>query len=332
LKNVYNIHERYLTVLKNISIYKNKKFVATVAAFCCLLWGSAFPAVKIGYAQFQIAANDVPSKLVFAGYRFLLAGIIVLLIAYASGKKISGLSKRSLFEIFTLGLIQTTVQYIFFYVGLSNTTGVKGSIMNSTGAFFGVIIAHFLYKNDKMSRQKIIGCIIGFCGVMAVNLSPDLLDFSFSFTGDGFVIVAALVFSIAGIYGKHLCQKSDVMLVTGISLFTGSIILIILGMLFGGRVYHFTINSSLLLLYMCALSAIAFSLWALLLKYNKVGQVSVFNFLIPVFGALLSSVFLGESILEVKNLVAFAAVCLGIWLVNREKDMPIHSLGLSQKS
>lgn len=302
-----------------------------VATFCCLLWGSAFPAVKRGYALFQIATNDVPSKLVFAGYRFFLAGIIVLLIALISGKKISSLSKINVFEIFILGLTQTSLEYIFFYIGLANTTGVKGSIMNSTGAFFGVILAHYLYKNDKLSGQKIIGCIIGFIGVMVVNFSSDLLNFSFSFIGDGFIIIAALVFSIAGIFGKKLSQRIDVMLVTGINLLTGSIILILLGTLWGGRVYHFTITSSLLLLYMGVLSATAFSLWALLLKYNKVGQVSVFNFLIPVSGAILSSIFLNEKILEWKNIIALVTVCFGIWLVNRGKDTYNNTTELVQQ-
>ncbi|MNP60016.1 EamA-like transporter family protein [compost metagenome] len=55
----------------------------------------------------------------------------------------------------------------------------------------------------------------------------------------------------------------------------------------------------------------------MLLKYNKVGKVSVYNFLIPVFGALLSAVFLGESIMELKNLVALLFVSIGIYFVNR---------------
>ena len=318
-----NITGKGLNTLDDNQKYTNKKFVVTIATFCCLLWGSAYPAVKSGYKLFQITSNDLPSQLVFAGYRFFLAGIIILLIAFMSGKKISTLSKKNFFEIFTLGLIQTSLEYIFFYIGLANTTGVKGSIVNSTGAFFGVILAHFIYKNDRMNLSKIIGCIIGFIGVMVVNFNSDLLNFSFSFMGDGFVIIAALVFSIAGIYGKKICQRIDVMSVTGINLFTGSIVLIILGLLLGGKVDHFNLASSLLLLYLGLLSATAFSLWALLLKYNKVGQVSVFNLLIPVSGAILSSIFLGEKILEWKNLIAIITVCFGIWLVYREKDSGI---------
>ena len=71
------------------------------------------------------------------------------------------------------------------------------------------------------------------------------------------------------------------------------------------------------MVYMILLSSVAFLLWTLLLKYNPVGMISVFNFLIPIFGALLSALFLGESILELKNLIALSLVCSGIWLVTR---------------
>jgi drug/metabolite transporter (DMT)-like permease len=66
-------------------------------------------------------------------------------------------------------------------------------------------------------------------------------------------------------------------------------------------------------------SSIAYTLWSVLLKYNRVGMVSVFNFLVPIFGAILSAIFLGETFLEWKNFVALALVCSGICLVTRSK-------------
>jgi drug/metabolite transporter (DMT)-like permease len=298
--------------------FTNKKFVAIIATLCCLLWGSAYPSIKSGYILFNINSSDIPSKLVFAGYRFVLAGIMVLVIAQAFGNKIFSLSKKNISELLVLGVTQTTLQYIFFYIGLANTTGVKGSIMNSTSTFFSIILAHYIYKNDSLNIQKITACIIGFIGVMIVNFSSDLLRFSFSFTGEGFVILSALVFAGSAIYSKKLTKTMDVMVVIGYSLFLGGLILTLLGMLSGGRVYNFTMKSSLLLTYMGFLSAVAFTLWTLLLKYNKVGMVSMFNFLTPIFGAILSSIFLGENILEFKNIIALVLVCLGIWLANRE--------------
>lgn len=294
--------------------------VILIATLCCLLWGSAYPAVKSGYILFNISQNDVASKLVFAGYRFILAGIIVLIVAKLFGREIFVITKRNAFKIFILGMTQTMLQYIFFYIGLSNTTGVKGSIMNAMGTFFSVILAHYIYKNDKLNVKKIMGCLVGFIGVMIVNFSANLFSFSFSLKGEGFVIIAAFIFSASAIYGKRLTQNIDVMVVTGYNLFMGGVMLTLIGMISGGKVEHFATSSSVLLIYMAILSAAAFSLWTLLLKYNKVGAVSIFNFLIPIFGAMLSSVFLGENILEAKNIVALVLVCIGIWLVNKNQD------------
>lgn len=84
-------------------LFTNKKFVFLVATFCCLLWGSAYPAIKNGYALFHIAPDDIPSKMVFAGYRFLLAGIVLLLFAVASGKAIGRLKKTNISRLLFWG-------------------------------------------------------------------------------------------------------------------------------------------------------------------------------------------------------------------------------------
>lgn len=189
--------------------------------------------------------------------------------------------------------------------------------MNATATFFSVVLAHFLYKNDKLSKNKIIGCLLGFVGVIIVNFQSNLLELSFSFKGEGFIIVAAFIFSITAIYAKRLTATIDVLIVTGASLFTGGLLLILLGLLLGGSVTHFTLASTGYLAYLVILSSAAFCLWNMLLKYNKVGKVSVYNFLIPVFGALLSALLLGETVMELKNLAALLLVSIGIYLVNR---------------
>ena len=309
--------------MDNEKTYTNKKLVASIATLCCLLWGSAYPSIKSGYLLFNISAIDISSKIVFAGYRFTMAGLLVLILAKIFGQKLFAFSKKDFLNLVILGIIQTTLQYIFFYIGLANTTGVKGSIMNSMGTFFSVFLAHYIYKNDKLSIEKIAGCIVGFIGVMIVNFSSDLLNFSFNFKGEGFVIIASFMFSVAAIYGKKLTQSLDVMIVTGYSLFIGGVLLTLIGISFGGSVNNFTLSSSLLLVYMVLLSSVAFTLWSLLLKYNKVGSVSVFIFLTPIFGVILSAIFLGETILELKNVFALVLVCLGIWMVNKEKKVKV---------
>nr|WP_197997666.1 DMT family transporter [Paenibacillus sp. CFBP 13594] len=303
------------------SKFSDPIFVMLIASLCCLLWGSAYPSIKLGYIAFNILPEDIASKYVFAGYRFTLAGLLLLLLSRIVRKEKLQLSRPQWTSLIMLGILQTGLQYMFFYVGVANTTGVKGSIMNATTTFFSVVLAHFIYKNDKLSRNKIVGCLLGFVGVIIVNFHTDLLAFSFSFTGEGFVIIAALVFSVTALYAKRLTATIDVLIITGVSLFVGGLVLTLLGLSLGGRVTHFTLESTSNLIYLALLSSVAFCLWNMLLKYNKVGRVSVYNFLIPVFGALLSALFLGETILELKNLAALLFVSVGIYLVNRVRSV-----------
>ncbi len=299
--------------------FSDRRVVILLASFCCLLWGSAYPAIKNGYAMFGIAAGDIPSKMLFAGYRFVFAGLVLLLLAVLTRRNIFILNLRNFCSTSLLGLTQTSVQYVFFYIGLAYTTGVKSSIMNATGTFFSVLLAHFIYRYDRLNLNKVAGCLIGFAGVMAVNFSPDLLDFNFTLLGEGFVVIAAFILSAATIYGKRLSQTMDSVVLTGYQLSIGGLALVLAGYGTGGVLTGFTLQSTALMAYMVLLSSASFALWTVLLKYNRVGLVTVFNFLIPVFGAVLSAIFLGESILEWKNVLALFLVCGGIWLVTRER-------------
>jgi drug/metabolite transporter (DMT)-like permease len=180
-----------------------------------------------------------------------------------------------------------------------------------------VLLAHFIYRQERLSHRKALGCLVGFAGVLVVNISPQLAQFDFTLLGEGFVVIAAFVLAAASIYGKRLSQRFDAMTMTGAQLAIGGAILLVIGQLAGGSLAHWSGAAVALMAYMVLLSAVAFTLWTVLLKHNPVSLVAVFNFLVPIFGAALSAVFLGESVLEWKNLVALALVCGGIAMVTR---------------
>lgn len=307
--------------LNKEKFYTNKINIVIIAIICTFLWGSAFPAVKLGYELFNITSIDVGGKLIFAGYRFFLAGIFVLTLQLIMKENIFKLTSKDIKEITILGVGQTTLQYIFFYLGLTYTTGVRGSIMNGTSTFFSIILAHFVYKNDKLNFNKILGCILGFLGVILANLGggSSFFDGGFSFKGEGLVVLASFTLSVSALYSKKISQNKDAYTVTGYQLAIGGLILTIIGYVLGGKLTNFTFKSTSLLIYMALLSAIAFALWSQLLKYNKVGVISVFNFLIPVFGTILSAIILNENIFDIKILIALLLVCTGIYLVYRRK-------------
>lgn len=291
-----------------------------LATFCCLLWGSAYPAIKYGYAMFGIAPHDVPSQMVFAGVRFVAAGLLLLLTSLVMGWGLR-IQRAHWIGVVGLGLSQTTLQYIFFYIGVANATGSKSSIMNTTGTFFSVLLAHFIYHNDRLSGRRVLGCVVGFIGVAAANYGPTLLEPDFTWAGEGSIVLAAFILSAATIYGKKLSQGLNAAVMTGWQMTIGGTVLLMGGWLAGGHMSALTPASATLMVYMVLLSALAFSIWSALLKHNPVGRVTIFNFLIPVFGVALSAVFLGEDVLIMKNGVALAMVCVGIWLVTAEKRM-----------
>ncbi|WP_318367257.1 DMT family transporter [Enterobacter sp.] len=299
------------------TIFARKKVAYACATLCCLLWGSSYPAIKNGYEIFEIATDDIPSKIVFAGYRFLFAGLLLLLFAMAQRKPIARFSPRQYGQLAFLGLTQTSVQYAFFYIGLAFTTGVKGSIMNATGTFFSVLLAHFIYQNDKLSYNKTIGCVLGFAGVMLVNINHSLMDVSFVWMGDGFVVLAAFILSAATLYGKRISQTVDPTVMTGWQLAFGGGVLVVGGYLTGGTLVVHSATAVAILGYLTLLSSIAFALWSVLLKYNRVSMIAPFNFVIPVAGTVLSAIFLGENILDIKYAIALVLVCSGIWWVNK---------------
>lgn len=300
-----------------VPVFARKNVAYACATLCCLLWGSSYPAIKSGYELFQIATDDIPSKVVFAGYRFLFAGLLLLIFALAQRKPIARLTPWQFGQLSLLGLTQTTIQYTFFYIGLAYTTGVKGSIMNATGTFFSVLLAHFIYQNDKLSYNKTIGCILGFAGVMLVNFNSGLMDFSFVWNGDGFVILAAFILSAATLYGKRISQTVDPTVMTGWQLAIGGLVLVVGGYSTGGTLEVHSIEAVAILGYLTLLSSVAFALWSVLLKVNRVSMIAPFNFVVPVAGTVLSAIFLGENILDIKYAIALVLVCSGIWWVNK---------------
>jgi len=292
--------------------------VLLLASLCCLLWGSAYPAIKQGYSLFAIGRHDVPAQMLFAGLRFTSAGLILLAASVLLGWKLL-LPVREWLPVSLLGLTQTALQYVFFYIGMANATGTKSSIMNATGTFFSVILAHFIYRNDRLSHRRICGCTVGFVGVAAANYGPSFFEPDFTLAGEGAVILAAFILSAATIYGKMISQRINVIVMTGWQMTLGGLVLSLAGILTGGRLQGFTPVSIALLAYMALLSSLAFGIWSTLLKHNPVGRVAIYNFLIPVFGVALSAIFLHEAVFAWKNLLALVLVCAGIWLVTAEK-------------
>ena len=304
---------------KNKSLLEKPTMVVIVAVLCCLLWGSAFPCIKLGYQLFDIPSGDSSSQILFAGIRFTLAGILVILAGSMMQGKILKPSKTAIPKVLKLCMFQTVLQYIFFYIGLAHITGVKGSIVNAVNVFFTILVSCLLFRLEKLDKQKLLGCIIGFAGVIIVNLGGEF-DMSFTILGDGFLMISAFAYALSSVLIKIYGKDENPVMLSGYQFAAGGLIMILAGQAMGGRLNAVTFQGILLLFYMAFISAGAYTLWSLLLKYNPVSKVAVFGFCTPIFGVILSAVILGESTsFQLKTLIALMFVCVGIIIVNYKK-------------
>lgn len=295
----------------------SKNYVVVIGALiCCMLWGSAFPCVKVGYGLFSVDTSSYSSLILFAGIRFTLAGVLVLAFGSALQRKFLLPKRKNIWRVAVVALFQTAMQYTFFYIGLANLTGVKSSVLNGLGVFFTIIAACFIFRTERFTLIKLAGCILGFGGVLVMNL--DGLNFEFSLTGEGFIIFSGLSAATAAGFVKVFSKHENTTTLCGWQFFCGGLALVIIGAATGGSIQPTAGASFAMLFYLAFLSACAFTLQGYLLKYNPVSKVAVFKSTNPLFGALFSAIILGETeqLLHYTTLIALALVCGGILIIN----------------
>ena len=221
-------------------------------------------------------------------------------------------------SIAKLALFQTILQYIFFYIGLAHNSGVKASIINGSNTFFVILLASLLFHQEKLNFKKVAGCVIGFAGVIIVSINGKSIDMDLSLMGDGSLFLCAISYAVSSCLMKNFSKKDNPVMLSGYQFIFGGIVMVILGLIMGGRISHVSVSAILMLFYLACISAVAYSLWGILLKHNPVSKVAIFGFTNPVFGVLLSAWWLGEGSKElgINALVALVLVCIGICIVN----------------
>lgn len=297
---------------------KKTSVIVALITFSCFLWGSAFPAIKLAYVQLGVKSGNYLFDMQFAGYRFFVAALLLLVYMIATKQHLS-ITKKQLLALAILGFFQTALQYFMFYVGLSHTTGVKGSILVSSGTFFSVILPHFFFKDDRMTPLKVVGLLVGFAGILAVNLPKGNIGSGFTFMGDGILVLSSFIGAAASIYVKKLSATITPLMMSFYSFLLGSLMLLALSFgLAGGNIVPLTLSFLPMLTYLGFISSAAFTLYYLLLKHNKMSTVSIHKFQVPIWGSILSCLLIPGETFSPVFLIALACVSIGILLVSRD--------------
>lgn len=271
---------------------KRKAIIFTIIAM--FLWGSATPTIKITYEELAVPVSDTGLKIFVAGIRFFMAGIITLLFARLFNKKSMKNINLNWKFVFILGILQTCIHYIFFYIGLSNTLGVKSAIIEASNSFIVVLISLLLIPGDKISKRLIISLVLGTAGIIITNAGGGLGDTSFKLTGEGFIIMATIVNALCSVLVRKYGQNQNSYLLTGFQFIIGSIVLILIGITTKHGSLIFTNKGIVLLIYSSILSAAAFTIWTMVLRYHSASEFGIYRLFIPIFASILSIIFLKE--------------------------------------
>lgn len=315
-------------MLKN----KNKAIVFSILAM--FLWGTAIPLIKSTYVEFGIGPSDTGLKILVAGVRFFMAGIITFILYELFGKKDrdkASLNQMDMKFVIALAISQTLLQYLFYYIGLSNTTGVKSSIIQASNAFIVVILSSFLLPNDKINPNIIIALILGTLGVIITSTGGPAESSGMKLNGEGFILVAQFLNALSTVLIRKYGTNEDPFLLTAMQFVIGSSGLIIIGLIAKEASLAFTGKGFLMLLYGAFVSAAAFSIWTLVLSYHSANEFSIYKLFIPIFGSILSVIFLGEAF-TARLAIGMVLVLGGSLILNMSKREKVNQKGLLQKS
>lgn len=292
--------------------------VALLACVCCILWGSAIPVIKTGYRLMEVDAADTTSQIVFAGVRFTLAGLLVLIFASIREKKVLIPDRTILKYAVPVCLAQTVGQYFFFYIGVAHISGVKGGIITGLGNFIAILMSCLIVRNERMTGRKMAGCVLGFAGVVVINLMGKSLDMGFTLTGEGFILISQVAYGISTILINIYSKKVSPVVLSGTQFTMGGIVLTLIGVGMGGHLGNVTAVGVVIIFYLAMVSAVAYTLWSVLLAWNDVSKVAIFGFVNPLCSVILSALILGEvkQAFNTGSLAALLLVCAGIYIVN----------------
>ena len=292
--------------------------VMLLAGLCCLLWGSAIPFINLGYRYFGVSAGDTATQILFGGCRFFLAGFLTILFESVARKSPAFPKRTSWGNVVKLSLAQTIIQYVFFYIGVAHTASAKGAIIQGLQAFTSILIACFIFRTERMNALKWIGGLIGVAGVVAVNWTKDGFGGGVRLIGEGFVIISMVASACSTGLIKKFGQFDSPVVMSGWQFMLGGAVMALGGFAAGGRLVSDNPMAYVVLLYLALLSAVAYSLWAVL-RVNPVSRVAVYTFLQPIFGVILSLLLVDRNSDAplLRYAAALAMICVSIAVVNR---------------
>ena len=281
--------------------------------FLALIWASAFFNIKIATYSF--------GPITIAFLRVFFGAIPVLLICYYKKIKVEAFSKD--WHWFAMiGFINLVAPFYLIAYGVQSVQSNLAAILMSTTPLSSTVLGHFYTKNEKFNFVKTIGILIGFSGILYL-FSDNILINENNILSALLILLGSTCYVIGGVLTLRISKKKNEN-VTGSILIWAVIILIPIAC-FVEQPWNINprLDSTISVMYLGLVSTgIAWLLrFKILVKNGLIFQSQV-SYLIPIFGTILSYIFLKE-LITVKVLISLIAVVIGIYFVRRVGDKKV---------
>ncbi len=288
---------------------------AVFTILLCVLFGANAVAIKISLAGLGVFTT--------AGIRFGLAAVVILFWALLTGKPVR-ISLYQLGQMIILGLI-FYFQLSLFYLGLSRTTASHATLIANILPFVVLVLAHFFIAEERISAKKVIGLVLGFCGVLllfgdAGQLDRDVL------VGDLFVLAAVLIWGSNAIYTKRIIGSFHPSQITFYPVAISAPLFLLTALFLDPEMVSFVDGSILISMAYQTFVTASFGLigWTMMIKRYGASTLHSFIFIMPISGVFFGVVMLGEP-LTMGLIGSIVLVTVGLIVVNRSPR------GLGQK-
>ncbi len=256
----------------------------------------------------------------FAGVRFILSGLMVLVVIRPEILK-TRISASQVRKILLIGFIQTFLQYALFYTGIMYVPGAISALVIGSGPLFVALVAHFSIRDDLLTGRKIVAVILGILGVAIISIGSSTIVNTNPYILWGILILLAnnLLAGIGNVIVSRHSQNLHPLVLSSLSMIVGGIMLLVLGIITEDwRVGPFPLAYYLSLAWLSFLSAAAISIWYSLLKKPgiKVSELNMWKFIIPLLGAVLSWVLLPDESPNLTSLLGMVLIAAALMTMN----------------
>ena len=292
----------------------NDRKMILKALLAMLLWGALFPLVKLGFRAYNvITTGDI---LLFAGIRFTVCGLLISAWVFANQRTAFAQAKKSVPSVLLVGLFAIILHYSFTYLGLSITEGSKTAILKQLGALFYVCFSALFVKDDRLTKAKLIGVLLGFAGIVVINVDSAGVHINI---GDVLIIAASFCTVFSNVIGKKLFRTVTPIAATGVSQIFGGVVLLAVGYLLGGSVHME--QSRWIMICICAASVFSYCLWYGAVKQGELSKLFIIKFAEPLFAAIFGWILLEENTLNANYIAAFILISAGIVIANKKQKV-----------